>query len=313
MKTYWSTSKSSRQVVIDNRYEHSFPRAEFSNYDAFLAAAGEVFKSEFRTKIVIIRRSTDKADGGTPHSFVLKIYYYPPIPGIRTGLQRSKAEREFYGLRFLAGHGVPTVEPVAFGVERTRLGFVRSCFVVTRLLDDSVNLAQWRSESLERSAGSDPEMQVVLKQLGSIFRRFHQENFFLFTAKPKNILIRSQSIGSPEIFLVDVPYCRTLRPSVLARWGQRRDLGMFFANFRPSLSESDIAAFYDGYLPDPLGSSEAALYAQVHRAVRSKHHETPISALLHQLNLALKSKMLLLAPMLADTLLDCLSDWLIPG
>jgi hypothetical protein len=156
-------------------------------------------------------------------------------------------------------------------------------------------------------------MHLVLKELGSMFRRLHHEKFFLFTTKPKNILIRSESAGSPQIFLVDVPYCRTLRPRSLARWGQRRDLGMFFANFKPHLSESEIAAFYNGYLPDPLGSCEAALYAQVYRAIRSKHHETPISALLHQLNLTLKSKMLLLAPILTDTLLDCLSDRLISG
>lgn len=309
METHWPTGKPTQRVVIENSYERYFPKAEFSSYDKFLAAAGEVFKSEFRTKIVILSRPT-AADDGVIHSFVLKIYYYPPIPGIRTGFQISKAEREFYGLRYLTAYGVPTAEPVAYGVERTQLGFVRSCFVITRLVNDSVNLSQWRSESLE---GARSEMHDLFTQLGSMFRRFHQERFFLFTTKPKNILIRSQSPRSPEIFLVDVPYSRTLRPSWLARWGQRRDLGMFFANFNPPLSESEMAAFYDGYLPDPMGGGETALYAQVRRAVRSKHHDTPISALLHQLNLTLKSKMLLLAPMLADLVAGCFGDWFIPG
>jgi tRNA A-37 threonylcarbamoyl transferase component Bud32 len=224
-------------------------------------------------------------------SFVLKIYHYPLLPRIRTGLRISKAEQEFNSLRYLNQQGLPAAEPVAFGVERTQLGFVRSCFVITGFVEGAINLSRWRSECARQQPPNTEQNHFLLKQLGTMFRRLHEARFFLFTAKTKNILIRGESTRSPEIFFIDVPYARTLRWRRIARWAQGRDLGLFLGNFYPALTESETTAFYEGYLPDPLGGSNVTLRGRAQRAMRSKQNLTPISALVHGLKRNLRRKL----------------------
>jgi tRNA A-37 threonylcarbamoyl transferase component Bud32 len=270
-----------RRFMICQPYESYFPPAEYAGYDAFLNAGGEPVKSERRTRVVLLRRPENPPREKTMRSFVLKIYRYPFLPRIRTGLRISKAEQEFNSLRFINRQGVPAAEPVAFGVERTRLGFVRSCFIITSFVEGTVNLSQWRYDSdLNKDRGAELT-HFLLRQIGAMFRRLHEIRFFLFTAKTKNLLIREQSATAPEIFFVDVPYARTLRWRPIARWAQCRDLGFFLGNFLPALTESERASFYESYLPDPLGGSATALRREVQRAMRSKQNLTPISALVH--------------------------------
>src|SRR5262245_3153237 len=302
-----STTDCRRPFFVCPSYEDYFPAIEYSSYDAFLNAEGEPVKSEPRTRVVILKRQANRPQEETQGSFVLKIYHYPLLPRIRTGLRISKAEQEFHSLYYLNQQGVRAAEPVAFGVERTRLGFVRSCFVITRFVEGAVNLSQWRSESNQqqlRNTGRN-----LLKQLGKIFRRIHDVRFFLFTAKTKNILIRGESTHSPEIFFIDTPQGRTLRWRALARWAQGRDLGLFLGNFYPALSEGETSAFYEGYLPDPLGGSSVALRGHAQRAMRSKKNLTPISALVHSIKRNLKKNVAvwrgwMLGPVMAMQVLD---------
>jgi hypothetical protein len=152
-------------------------------------------------------------------------------------------------------------------VERTRLGFVRSCFVITGLVEGA---AIFPDGDYSQQQPPDTDLNhFLLKQLGTMFRRLHEVRFFLFTAKTKNILIRGESTRSPEIFFIDVPYARRLRWRPIARWAQGRDLGLFLGNFSPALTESETTAFYEGYLPDPLGGSSVTLRGHTQRAMRS--------------------------------------------
>ena len=225
------TTDRRRRFLVCQSYEDYFPATEYASYDAFLNADGEPVKSEPRTRVVILRRVVKGPQEESIRSFVLKIYHYPLLPRIRTGLRISKAEQEFNSLRYLNRQGVPAAEPVAFGVERTRLGFVRSCFVITGFVEGAVNLSRWRSESSQQQPPNTDENHFLLRQLGTMFRRLHDVRFFLFTAKTKNILIRGESTGSPEVIFVDTPYARTLRWRPIARWAQGRDLGLFLGNF----------------------------------------------------------------------------------
>jgi hypothetical protein len=271
-------------------YECYFPASEYSSYKAFLNAQGEPVKSERRTRVLILRRRARGSQETETRSFVLKIYHYPLPARIRTALRMAKAEQEFDSLRYLNQHGVPAAEPVAFGVERTRLGFVRSCFVITGFIEGAVSLSRWRSEGGQTQPHNARQNHFLLNQLGTLLRRLHAVRFFLFTAKTKNILIRGESTPSPEIFFIDVPYARSLRWRPIVRWAQGRDLGLFLGNFYPALNESETTAFYQGYLPDPLGRPAETLRRYTHRAMRSKQHLTPISGLLHRLKRKLRQK-----------------------
>ena len=283
-----SASDRRRRFSVRASYECYFPGSEYPSYDAFLNADGEPVKSEPRTRIVILRRPRSRSQDEAVRSFVLKIYHYPLLPRIRTGLRISKAEQEFNSLLYLNQRGVSATEAVAFGVERTRLGFVRSCFVITGFVEGAVNLSQWRAESTSRTHAH--QNHFLLKQLGAVFRRLHETRFFLFTSKTKNFLVRGASTRAPEIFFIDVPYARTLRWRPIARWAQGRDLGMFLGNFNPALTHSETTAFYDGYLPDPLGGSAATLRVYAERAMRAKQNLTPMSALVHSLKRSLRRK-----------------------
>jgi Lipopolysaccharide kinase (Kdo/WaaP) family len=284
-----STTDRRRSFIVYPPYERYFPGIEYPDYHAFLNAEGESFKSERRTRIVILRRPASGAPKEAIRSFVLKIYYYPLLPRIRTGFRISKAEQEFNSLRYLNQQGVSAAEPAAVGVERTRLGFVRSCFVITGFIEGAVNFSRWRSERRRPQPANVDQNHFLLGQLGAMFRRLHEARFFLFTTKTKNILIRGESTRSPEIFFIDVPYARTLSWRPIARWAQGRDLGFFLGNFYPALTDREAAAFYDGYLPDPLGGSAATLRGYTERSMRAKQNLTPISALVHGLKRNLRS------------------------
>ena len=278
-----------RRFLVHPSYECYFPASEYPNYDAFLNSEGETVKSEPRTRIVIVRRRSSAKPKEAIRSFVLKVYHYPLLPRIRTGLRISKAEQEFNSLQYLNQQGVSAAEAVAFGAKRTRLGFVRSCFVITDFVEGSVNLSTWRS----KLTPPQPVRQnhFLLKELGTMFRRLHALRFFLFTTKTKNILIRGGSARPPEIFLIDVPYARTVSWRPIARWAQGRDLGLLLGNFDPALTRSETTAFYDGYLPDPLGGPAATLRAYAEQAMRAKQNLTPISALIHGLKRNLRRKL----------------------
>ncbi len=285
-----SSADLRRRLLIRHAYAASFPAAEYNSYEAFLNVHGESIKSESRTRVVILRRRPSAAPEKTIDSFVLKIYRYPLLPRIRTGFRISKAEQEFNSLSYLNQQGVPAAEPVAFGVERTRLGLVRSCFLITGLVEGAVNLSQRRSESAQQARRELARDQLIFRRLGTMLRRLHELRFFLFTAKTKNLLVRDGPAASPEIFFVDVPYARTLRWRPIARWAQGRDLGLLLGNFFPALTEAEKAWFYEAYLPDPLGGSAAALSRHAERAMRSKQNLTPISALVHGLKRRLRKK-----------------------
>lgn len=266
----------SRYQIAD-AFAGYFPVAEFPHYGAFSNALGRSLKREQRTRVTIIQRPRHSSPVDGVSSFVLKVYKYPLLPRIRTGFQISKAEREFHSLRHLNGMGIGAVQAVGYGVERDWLGFVRSCFVITQFVDDSINLAQWYAELNSQEKVDAKKVNQVFTELGRMFRRLHHTRFFLFTAKSKNILLRKDAHGADELFLIDIPYARTLTWRLLARWAQARDIGVLFANVTASFSETAIESFYQAYLPDPLGLHAETVRRHALRQMRAKQNRTPIS------------------------------------
>jgi hypothetical protein len=254
-----------------------FPAEEFPDYDAFLTARGKSLKQERRTGIRVIQRRGRGAPDKQVLSFVLKVYKYPFLPRIRTGFQMSKAEREFQSLRRLNEMGIGAAEAVGYGVERTALGFVRSCFIITRLVEDSINLSLLCGELKRQEKLDTKRLDDVFSQLGRTFHRLHEGRFFLFTAKSKNILVRSGFNRNAELFLIDVPYARALNWRPLACWAQARDIGVLFANVAAPLTEPAIEVFYRAYLPDPLGRSANSVRRYALRQMRAKKNRTPVS------------------------------------
>jgi hypothetical protein len=287
--TFGSTRSTRSSYQIADNLAGYFPAAEFPDYEAFVAALGSSLKRERRTDVTVLKRHVPDSSGGFA-SFVLKVYRYPFFPRIRTGFQISKAEREFHALRYLNENGVTAAQGVGYGVERDRFGFVRSCFIITRLIDDAINLSQWSKRASDQEKLDEERASRIFSELGECFRRLHQAHFFLFTAKAKNILIPNVSTSDNEVCFIDLPYARILKWRALARWAQARDIGLLFANVNGAFTETAIAGFYRTYLPDPLENSSEAVRRFAHRQMRSKQNRTVISRWVHNIKRRLAGK-----------------------
>jgi hypothetical protein len=186
--------------------------------------------------------------------------------------------------------GIGAAQAVGYGVERDSLGFVRSCFIITRFVDDSINLSQWYAELKSQDKLDANRVDQVFTQLGRMFRRLHQARFFLFTAKSKNILLCNDVHRADEIFLIDIPYARTLKWQPLARWAQARDIGVLFGNVTASLLDTAIELFYQAYLPDPLGLPSKTVRRHALLQLRAKQNRTLISRWVHDIKRRLIGK-----------------------
>jgi hypothetical protein len=271
-------NNTTRRFVVLSQYAPYFPPDEFPSYAAFFQAPGQNIKLERRTRVAILPARINLRTGAR-RTFVLKTYDYPSLPRIRTGLRISKAEQEFNALLHLSKLGIPAVEPVAFGTERTRLGFVRTCFLITVFVDGAVNLTDHSSAVHGAEQTQGPSRASLIEQIALQLRRLHERRFFLFTPKAKNVLIRENAGKSAKTIIVDIPYARSLPWSPLARWGQLRDIGVFLASLSPRVTDEELAAFYEAYSPNPLGGSDAKLRRQGCKSMLAKQNRTLVTSL----------------------------------
>jgi hypothetical protein len=271
--------KSTRGFVVRQQFAPYFSPDEFPTYAAFFQSPGQTIKVERRTRVAIIPPREDPRHAGAGKTFVLKTYAYPFLPRIRTGFRISKAEQEFNGLLQLSKLGIPAVEPVAFGTERTRLGFVRSCFLITVFVDGAANLTACSSAVHGGEQTHGPSRASLTEQIAIQLRRAHERRFFLFTPKAKNVLVIETADKTAETIIVDIPYARSLCWSPLARWGQRRDIGVFLASLDPYATEEELGVFYQAYLPNPLGGSAAKLRRQGCKSMLAKQNRTLVTSL----------------------------------
>ena len=122
---------------------------------------------------------------------VRKIYLFPTrrdrLRGMLRGtwLGRNKARREFVGLRFLQGVGVPAIEALEWTVQRNRFGFVTECSLVTRAYTGH-DLARVLRE------GRIPESEVWVA-IGTSVRRMHDAGFWHRGLSARNLLLVEES------------------------------------------------------------------------------------------------------------------------
>ena len=270
--------------VVRKPFLEFFPRGEFNTYDAFVTATGECLKSEPRTRVLCLERR--RPDTEKPERFIVKEYYYPWLPRIRTWLRHAKAEHEFRNLLEVTRLGLLAAEPVAFGTRRTLSGHVRSCFIVTRYVENSLTLEQWTEEGQQLGMSQAELNRSICRALGQIFRTLHLAHFFLFAAKPRNILLRPTA-DYPEIVFIDLPYALHITMWPFARSAQALDLAVLLGNL-PRQLLGERANFYKAYLPDPLGGCVIDLHLRLARAIRWRRNETPVSSLVHSIRRASK-------------------------
>jgi hypothetical protein len=286
------TSWSNWLVAIDTVYAQYFSTVTENNeaYCQFLSLPGTLIKEEQRTTITLLSRLAENGNG-PPCSFMLKVYRYPHISTLHTAMQMAKAEREYRGLRQCQVLGIPVAQPVGFGVERGLARTVRSCFVITRFIEDSVDFRAWLKQRDEWKFGRCEQTVHILRQLGQHLHRLHEERFFLTNPTPRNILIRNAETACLEAMFIDPVRARFLPSGLLARYGQRMDLGALIGPLLRHTSEDILEFFLDTYLPDPIGRTPVGLRRFILKAARVHNNRTVLAWASHRIHRAIRRRM----------------------
>jgi tRNA A-37 threonylcarbamoyl transferase component Bud32 len=271
-----ATVASSRWLVaIDESYMPFFSSV-FSKhgeiYTKFPALNGRPIKEEKRTLVKILSRMSDTGSSG-PMAFVLKEYRYPHLTRIGTIRQLPKAEREYRSLRKCQELGIPTAQPVGFGTRLGRCGTFPASFVITRLVEDAVDLRNWLKEKDKWKIRDRQGKANIMGQLGRYLKRLHEERFFLMRPSPKNILICNDG----TLMFIDLAYARSLPSELPARYAQRIDLGRLFGPLLRRRGEDFVDPFLEAYLPDPFGRTPEALRNLIEHIAKVQSNRTPFS------------------------------------
>jgi len=265
-ETHTGSFRQGFRIVIREPYRFLLDEfmAHPSPYAFLTEKKGTPVKEERRTVIRVWKAGE--------RDLYFKHYFYRGISQMKTLLSRMpKAQREYLTMGLLKHLGVPGVEAAGWGVRWNRLGSVQSCFILTVREEDTRDFRAWLKKT-ETDPGFRERAAVILRKLGGLFRRMHEERFFLLRPNTRNVLIRYPETGDPEVLFLDQPYARFLTGPA-ARWGQLRDLATLLGGVLRHFDERIIDEFYETYLPDPVGTSPEILHQRLKLALRARESE----------------------------------------
>jgi hypothetical protein len=165
----------------------------------------------------------------------------------------------------------------------------RSCFLITRLVEDAVDLRTWVYRNKTRKERSDKVVNTVVRKLGHYLHQLHVMRFFILNPNVRNILVSGVDTRDPDVRFLDLVLARFLDVGPLARWGQKKDFGSLFGFLFRYGSEKIVDTFLETYLPDPLGQSREKVRRNIIRAVYKHNNKTPIAWTSYIMKRAVKS------------------------
>lgn len=131
-------------------------------------------------------------------------------------LRKSKAVKSYLAACHLLRHGLLTPVPLG-AVECRSLGFIRYNIYVTEVIDDFMNLKQYRDRLPHGSQGMDE----VLRNLAEYTRQMHDSGLLHRDLNLSNFLLQGEP-GSFRLYLVDLNRAR-FKPH-LPYWKRAVDL-----------------------------------------------------------------------------------------
>ena len=194
--------------------------------------------------------------------YFLKIYAYTGRWRLRTVFIVSRAGREYRNLLRLAELGFNVPKPAAWGQART-LGFVSESFVMTRAVENAVDL-----RSLIDDPGAAPlppprERRRIIEEFARTLRKAHEEKFFVHTLRFKNLLLAREGEGH-KLYVIDVPFAGIWRWRLFPRAGRVRDLAVLMKGARQLLSRTERMRFARAYGADRSLLRKAQAYQERH-------------------------------------------------
>jgi len=166
-------------------------------------AGGELISDSPTTRCYRITASDGSA-------FYFKRYVCPLQRGVQFWMRPGKAAVEVWAYRQLAALGIPTLDVVAFGEERT-LGVLKSSFLISRAVPDSRDLDRFALDSWYRMTGPMRRQlyERISNQLVEQVRKAHQGRFFHHDLKWRNILVQKQGDDYLTVW-IDAPRASTM-------------------------------------------------------------------------------------------------------
>lgn len=177
--------------------------------------------------------------------FFLKVYAYRGLWRLRTVFIQSRARREYRNLLRMAELGFRVPQPVAYA-QRRMLGFVSRSFVMTRAVDNAVDLRSLIDRGDRASLPPSPERRRLIEEFARTLRRAHDEKFFVHTLRAKNLLL-SRDGDRWSLHVIDVPFAGIGRYRLFPEWGRVRDLAVLMKWARQLLSRTERMRFARTY------------------------------------------------------------------
>jgi tRNA A-37 threonylcarbamoyl transferase component Bud32 len=149
---------------------------------------------------------TQDAASGVSRMSLRQTYYVKTFQGrgnrIQHLLGRSRFQRELRNLQYFSSLGLATPELVAHGLQH-RLGLMHRAVMVTREVPGAVDLEQYLRAGKLYSRGS-AGARHILEQLATATRTLHDQGFYHWDLKARNILVRTTPEG-PQLLFFDCP------------------------------------------------------------------------------------------------------------
>ena len=123
---------------------------------------------------------------------------------IKNLIVASKAARELKAATTIAQKGVSTIVPVAMGEKGWR-GLVKEGYVIFKLLEECQDLNNYflKECPAEKSEQSFAERRMIIKELGTLARKVHEEGILQSDFALNNFLLTKDKAGGVKIYLSD--------------------------------------------------------------------------------------------------------------
>jgi tRNA A-37 threonylcarbamoyl transferase component Bud32 len=177
--------------------------------------------------------------------FHLKHY---PLTDTRSWLRQmirpSKARMEYRRTLAVAGRGVPTLEPLAFGECGAT---IQASYLITRTVPDVCPLDLFLEQTLPRLPGPRHTeiRQRLTQEMGRFVARLHHAGIIHQDLHPGNLLIRLDAEDVPRLYLIDL---HAVQLGGSLGWRASRDnLVIFNRWFIVRAERSDRLRFFQHY------------------------------------------------------------------
>jgi tRNA A-37 threonylcarbamoyl transferase component Bud32 len=165
---------------------------------------------------------------------------------VREMLRPNKARREYEMAAGLYARGVPTPQPLAWGVEES--GFAPApSWLITMTVPDAVPLLTYVESAVPQLNGRSRVLvrQGLARTIGALLAQMHGAGIVHHDLHPGNILVRVEPDGRPRLWLIDL-HAVTLQPA--CPWQVRQaNLVIFNRYFQLRATRADRLRFWRAY------------------------------------------------------------------